>query len=237
MSVNKLGKRPSETPRVVAENFVWKPIILTDSKGGSIRRECRSLHQIQWEILSGATTQHYENWIRRNLSSLRRLHKRIHFFLWTGTCDFTQKVQKCIYLNDNLEEAVKEYRDSIHRIKKLITDSENVRITYLPIPYLSIETWNCVKRHTDTSAFKEQDKKLTEVIDTENSHLKDRNQRANTYAPNLNADFIRSRKSKGKKQRYSINLKLLTDGVHPGANIAKAWSTSISRCIVYQCRQ
>ena len=236
MSENKLKKRIIEAPRVEANNLAWKPIVLTDSKGGSVKRESRNIHQIQWEIKIGATTRQYEQWIKRNISLLQRRHNKVHLYLWTGTCDFTDKVNKFIYLNSNVEEAVREYRDNIESINRLVKSCDNVRLTFLPIPYLSIEAWNRAKGHNEPDIFKEQDKILTGIIDSENCLLKEKNKEGNTYAPNLNADLVRSRKAKGKKQRYSLNLSLLPDGVHPGVNIAKVWGINISRCIVDQCK-
>ena len=159
MSVKKLERSIERIPRVTARNLEYKPIVLTDSKGWSVRRECRNVPQVQWEILNGGTTEHYYNWIRRNIASLQRRHNKVRLFLWTGTCDFTTKVNKFIYLSDDVDEAVKKYRNLLDQIEKTVSDYNKVNISYLPIPHLSIEKWALTKGHRDSASFKEQDKK------------------------------------------------------------------------------
>jgi len=182
MSAKKLERSIKNIPSVTVSNLECTPIVLTDSKGWSIRRESRHLPQVQWEILNGATTDHYHKWISRNIASLQRRHNQVRIYLWTGTCDFTTKVGNLIHLNDNIDEAVSSYRNAIDQIEKLVAEHSKIKITYLPIPHLSIETWNRTKGDTESASYKEQDKKLKEIVETENRHLRTKNQNAGTYS-------------------------------------------------------
>jgi len=237
MSENKLNKRPAATPSVPKGNLAWKPFVLSDSKGRYIKQECLDFYQISWRAVSGAKTEYFLKWINDNIDALIAVHGKVHFFIWTGTCDFTVKIGKFICLDRDVDSAVEKYKNCVNQIYHTIDHRQNARVTFLKIPYFSILTWNTDKRHSNADIYKDQDLSLKEIITSTNDFLQELNEQHGTYTPNLNADLQRGRKSKGKKTRCSLKISLLSDGIHPGKTLAKAWAINIKKSILNQCQE
>ena len=155
------------------------------------------------------------------INSLLKYHTRICLFIFIGTCDFTCKGRRQIHLRKPVCNTLQVYYDNLLYIKRRCAGSR-IRLTFLHIPYYSIRIWNKIKGHENADIFREDDKELSRIIDAVNSRIDDLNSDMNTYSPRLNADLVRSRKGKGKRQRYSMNFKLLVDGIHPGKQLARS---------------
>ena len=126
-------------------------------------------------------------------------------------------------------------RKKERKIRDLCLRYSNVKVSFLHVPYYSIEKWNGIKGHPNPSSFKEADKILTYYIDCINDFITDLNTDLGTYSPSFNEDIRRSRKSVRGKQRYSINFKSLPDGIHPDKMLAKSWLKSLSRKVERDC--
>ena len=135
----------------------------------------------------------------------------------------------------NQQSVLQRFCGNLRGIKDICVRSGRVTLTFLQVPYYSIQNWNCAKGHPEPKSFKDNDKFLTEQIDEANRFVKTLNSSVNSYSPNLNADLSRSRKRKKGKARYSLNLKLYKDGVHPDSKLARSWCTSVYRKIRKDC--
>ena len=129
---------------------------------------------------------------------------------------------------------MKQLKENIQYIKDTYL-SDNVLLTFLHVPYYSISIWNKTKGHKNPEKFPCDDNTLTERIDSVNDYIDNLNSEINSHSPKFNQDLVRSRKPHGSGQRYSLNLKLLSDGIHPGKTLAQAWLTSLTKNINTDC--
>lgn len=98
-------------------------------------------------------------------------------------------------------------------------------LVFLELPHYSISQWNSTKGNTGLDEYKQQDQELLVRINTVNAHIRTLNSVPGISSPKFAADVLNNRKSKGKAHYYSLNRKLLKDGVHP--------DITISACAVY----
>lgn len=217
------------------DSLTWKPVVLADSKGkyieSSVQRSSKPENLILWVCKAGWKSSDVAKWIEQNLETLLKTHQFISLYVWIGTCDLTVKGKKYIQLRRNSTEALEQ---NLQKIKNLITNS-NVKLTFFHIPYYSIRLWNETKGHENPSSYKESDDQLTSLIDTANGFIDKLNLEQNTSSPKFNEDLRRSRKSKGRKARYSTNYSLLLDGIHPKKTLATLWLLSMKKKIFKDC--
>lgn len=215
--------------------LIWKPVIISDSKGRYLKDCGSSENQVLWCYKSGSTTLDRFTWLSQNLDKLIVKYGKIHIYVWTGTCDMTSKEHRYIHLKSG--NPLTTFQASVEKIVQLVNEKPDVRLTFLHIPYFSISIWNEVKGHSDAKndTFKEDDRKLTEYIDSANVFIDNLNERFNTYSPKLEQDLVRSRKRRNSYARYSYKFSLLRDGVHPTEILAKSWYTTILRQIYRDC--
>ena len=218
----------------IPENLQLTPIILADSKGKYLySREDRKLI---WHSKGGRNTNEAYNWLLKNSSELNKSHGNVSLYIWTGTCDLTAKKKKYISLESNTEKILSNYKSNLIKIKDFCSSSQFIKkVTFLQIPYYSIEIWNKSKGHPNSESFKEDDRKLNSLVDSANQFIETINSELGTYTPKFNEDLVRSRKRKGSKGRYSCNFGLFKDGIHPGEALRKAWLASLKRKISKDC--
>ena len=233
MSVRKLEKNYRGDPRS-HDNLSITPIIIGDSKVKYLKPFSQN-KKIIWICKSGANSSKIFTWVHKNLRKLLRKHNYLSLYLFCGTCDFTEKKGRYIDLARNQQSVLQRFCGNLRGIKDICVRSGRVTLTFLQVPYYSIQNWNCTKGHPDPKSFKDNDKFLTEQIDEANRFVKTLNSSVNSYSPNLNADLSRSRKRKKGKARYSWNFKLYKDGVHPDSKLARSWCTSVYRKIRKDC--
>jgi hypothetical protein len=214
----------------------WKPIILTDSKAKylkSINEHSFPESQIKWQYKGGMKTKQQLDWLTHNLDNLLKEYGKISLYIWTGTCDLTYKEKNLVFVKQ--EDPVDTLKDYYQSIKKLVEKKENVKLTFLHVPYYSIEIWNRLKGHKTPDIFKEDDRKLNVYVKSVNAVLNSLNQELGTYSPNLNQDILRSRKQKNRPPRYSFKFSLFLDGIHPKRILAESWLKSISKKVYKDC--
>lgn len=161
-------------------------------------------------------------------------HNKISLYIWVGTCDFTEKVRKYVYLRNGQPDVFQRLCNNLQGIKDICVSSR-VKLTFLQCPFYSLEKWNSYKGHPNSEIFKSDDEFLTKQINLLNDFIQDLNASVNSYTTKLNQDLLRSRKGLGKKQRYSLNWKLLKDGIHPDKHLARSWFSSVRRKIHKDC--
>lgn len=235
MSNNHLKKNAANLA-LTGTDYTWTPVIVSDSKGKYLKRVAPETvySKIQWCCKGGATTPDIANFLSKNIAKLVTKHGNLSLYIWSGTCDFTKKEKKFVTLRRPTETTLEKYKHDVRSLKQLCA-SAKVKVTFLEVPYYSIVDWNKFKGHQSPTDFADDDKLLKELVDAANKFLNELNAETGALTPKLSQHLVRSRKAKGKKQRYSLNLKLLSDGVHPSVNLAKSWLSAICRQIDSDC--
>lgn len=234
MSENRLRKFIQSEYCTVRNNLTFTPVLLSDSKGKYLKRASSTKKQnLKFYCKSGKDSSDILKWCKNNVHKLIHEFHRVHIYLWIGTCDFTKKDGHYICKNEN--NPLRKIKENLCEIKDRFV-SDNVRITFLHVPYYSISIWNKQKGHQNPDQFKNDDFELNELVDSVNSYIDGLNEELGTSAsPKFNLDIVRSRKPKDAKQRYSLNFGLLPDGIHPGQLLSKAWLISLIRRMNTDC--
>ena len=218
-----------------------KPVIISDSKGRYLKLcvnpEKSPENDILWLYKGGASTFDRYLWLKQNLDKLMKRYGQLSFYIWTGTCDLTKRLQNKTSRSQfiHLQEHQMDRLTWHYRLISELLQQKGTKVTFLHLPFYSIEIWNKLKGHRNLSQFKPQDKTLSKSVNFVNKYIDSLNNELNTWSPKLNEDLTRSRKREGKAQRYSMNFKLLSDGVHPGSMLSRSWLKSICRKIEKDC--
>ena len=239
MSYKRLRENVQKYPKAQPAVLPWKPVIITDSKGKYLRQVSvadKTESKILWYGRGGFNSNDVVKFLSvKKINSLLKLHGRISLYLWVGTCDFTRKGKRHVYLRKPLQKTFDQFRTNLETIKRRCSSSR-IKLTFVHVPFYSIEIWNKNKGHPNVEIFKKDDKELTELIRKVNCYIDNANNDINSYSPRLNADIERSRKRKNGKQRYSLRFSLFIDGIHPDKKLARSWLTSIKRRINIDCQ-
>lgn len=211
-----------------------KPVLISDSKGRYLKSVTgnSTVSKIEWFCRSGATSVDTYSWLHTHLKDLVTKHKEISLYIWIGTCDFTSKEKRYIALQKS--DKLELFKSQLLKIKDLCSSCK-VKLTFLHIPYYSIQLWNKSKGHPNPEHFKSDDERLNKYIDEANKFIDDLNTDIGSHSPRLNQDLVRSRKKKGHKARYSINFSLFKDGIHPGYTLSQTWLANICKTIITDC--
>lgn len=215
-------------------------LLLSDSKGFSLKPHLDLLkefnHNIEINCESGAQLQRYLNWLHQNLWKKVNQHGQLVLYIFLGTCDLTCKLGRFIQLRHSDEfKAFAYIQSQIEKYLNLISHFRSVNIVFFEIPHYSIVAWNSAKGHKDPDSFHLQDLKLTRTISLVNELIREVNDRNNVASPNFKLDLLKYRKSKGGKQRKSLNFKNYKDGVHPTSLLARCWMKRIVARILTDC--
>lgn len=97
MSFHKLEKLVSN-PTHLQGLKSKQPILVSDSKGFTIRNNYKGQFPVELWCHAGAKTKFLVDQIEIQIEPALRYHKNIVFYLWSGTCDITQKAGKFISL-------------------------------------------------------------------------------------------------------------------------------------------
>lgn len=213
------------------------PVVISDSKGNylkNLRTDISAHQKIVWYCKAGLKSFKLEKWLGVNLTDLCRKHGQIVLYIWVGTCDFTCKEGRFISLSPDSEKVLSDLKQNFLKIKAQC-EAKNIKVTFLQVPYYSIQIWNRNKRHSNPESFKADDFKLTTLIDSANSFIQEVNSQMSTCSPKFCQDMVRSRKKMNSVARYSINFGLLRDGIHPSETLSRAWLFSIIKMMCKDC--
>ncbi|MES9905327.1 MAG: hypothetical protein ABW168_21960 [Sedimenticola sp.] len=236
MSERKLNKHLSISDNGTNVELTWTPILLTDSKGKYIRPHTQpntTGSHIIWHHQGGRTSEDCGHWVEHNKDQLLKRHGKVHIYIWVGTCDLTHKPGKFIFLKPDQKNLVKAIKHNLNKLKER-SETGKVTVSFLQIPYYTIENHNAIKGHKTPEQFREDDVTLKKSIDELNTYIDTSNCEQNSSSPKFNQDMQKSRTRRGRTT-YSTNFKLLTDGVHPGESLAKVWLKHIESKIAREC--
>lgn len=97
MSFHKLEKCVSN-PTHLKGLKLKQPILVSDSKGFTIRKNYKGQFPVELWCHAGAKTKFLVDQIETQIEPALRYHKHIVFYLRSGICDITQKAGKFISL-------------------------------------------------------------------------------------------------------------------------------------------
>ena len=177
------------------DNLSCTPVILTDSKGRYLRKvpdkRDQTERKIQWLGRSGFNlTNAVDLLSSKKIRSLLRFHNCVHLYIWIGTCDLTSKGRKFIDLRKPTKKTLQVLCRNLDIIKSRCL-AHGVQLTFIQIPYYSIQHWNERKGHDNPSIYKENDKRLTQLVNKANDHINCLNNEIYSYSPKLNQDLMR----------------------------------------------
>ncbi|CAG2184475.1 unnamed protein product [Mytilus edulis] len=161
MSKNKLLKQLERHLVPPTGERTHTPAVLSDSKGKWLERKITNPLEsnIKWWTKSGETTEKGYSWLKNNIKRKTKKHGQIWLYIWYGTCDLTSKNKKYIALTSETDSAIDKAAEYLGKIKELVKQYPNCRVTFLEIPVYSISEYNKNKDHKTPEIFKEQDKK------------------------------------------------------------------------------
>ena len=201
------------------------PILISDSKGRYLERNFTrdSLVNLKFNCVSGRTTKQGIDILERDLPSYLEQFSSVIIYVWLGTCDVTDKIGNFIYAKPEQSQPVNFILSQYSRAINIVNSYENCRIKFIEVPPISITDFNCTRTGCNSDEYRLQDRLVHRYISELNREIKLLNLTVNESTLGFSNDVIRFRKGRNRKQRQSINLHLLLDGVHPISVLAKCW--------------
>ena len=227
MSLSKVRKEYSITRQLNRETRPRKrkdTFIISDSKGRYLAQQLQREHEGLLKIIhkSGATVDNLQ--FKREVTSITNLSCSPIVFIWFGTCEITSKNGCLVELRVNPFEVVNRLIVKYRYMRSAIQrHNRGAEVIFLNCPYYSIVRWNEMKGCPTHSIdkYRVQDSELTKVIDYFNDKI-DRLNRHTT--PKIEQDLVKSSKKRHSSHvKYKNNFNMLTDGIHPGPDLAKLW--------------
>jgi len=215
---NKLRRYIEEQPQQPAGFRYKTPILVSDSKGYTLRNACTKYDfPLESWCVSGAGTEELVDLIQKRIGKALKRHKYIIIYLWTGTCDLTVKSGKYIKLRHHSNKSVDTIIDQYNRAIKLVEKFEGAEIKIVDCPILSIVNWNKNKKHNNPAKFRVDDFQVTRQIKLLNSKISEINRSLTKNTKKTSQYYFRGRKVKRGGIRKSVRVSInKADGVHPG---------------------
>lgn len=193
IKLKKSNRRPIPVPQNQRQH---KPVFLGDSIGKRLQQQSYHIQhrEIGWWCGWGRNSNKAVKWMKDNLETeLQLINQKIWLYVLIETCDFTNfnPSTKIIDLKyTETKEIVNHLVNNYKQIQQLLeTLSPNSKVTFLTIPFYSIEAWNKKHKHKEPTKFREQDYKLEEQILAVNSEIKILNKENHQEAPEFNSDL------------------------------------------------
>lgn len=226
----KLRRYISKQPQI-PQGFRYKtPILVSDSKGFTIRNACDN-YELPFEswCKAGARTSDLVDIIEERIQKAIYRHNQIIIYLWAGTCDLTIKEGKFIKLRQSGNKSVDKILDQFQRAINIVENYPSAEIKLIDCPILSIVKYNTSKGHQKPQSFRVDDFRVTEQVSQLNARITDLNNSLGKNTINISKYFFRNRKLKNGGKRKSIKISINNrDGVHPG----KLYSLAIVKQIL-----
>lgn len=235
MSASKLQKFVEKPFKDIPAKLPWRPVIITSSKGFSLRRNLDLINKfgfdIEFHCKAGARLDSTYGFLSDLLPSLVRKHDKIVLYVWLGTCDLTTKLGPYISITHATQAECSNYvHHWVDKYADLVGLFPSVKLIFLEIPPYSIQVWNEFKGHVNPSSFAVQDGILVEHIDILNSYLREVNSRSGVLSLCLYRDLFVYRRA-GRKLNYS----LFKDGIHPDTLLARVWMKKLVLKVFFDC--
>ena len=239
MSVSKIQKF-IDKPIVCNEVITRQPLLVTSSKGFSIKRNCDLISELGYYLdikaEAGGQFASLYPWIVKNLPYKVQQFETLVLYVWLGTCDLTFKEGKYIKLRHTTDQQAQQYL--VYQINKwiqFVRKFSTVKLIFLEIPPYSITQWNSYKGHANPQIFHQDDKVLLRRICYLNEYLTEVNFQSGVQSPKFILDTLLYRKKQGETRRSHVNYKLFKDGVHPSQLLARCWTKKLIAAVLKDC--
>ena len=194
-------------------------ILLTDSKGHTLKNACPKIasHLMIFGQLSGVSRRHWLIWPFFDYEHLFIAREKIALYVWSGTCDITQKEDK----GHNIFPRYKDQSCSLlvvqkqfQRLVDYASQFSEVTLKFVEIPYISTTLWNGDSAPDNSIQI---DKGIETQVRSINLYIRELNSELGQNTLHLAHDCMNCRrpKSKNKPNRYTVTYRVLQDGVHP----------------------
>ena len=232
MSVLKIKKLLEKPLPEVGTDIFRKVVLISDSKGGCLRRVDKNLN-IRYICKGGATFRQQFYFIKHRIATFGR---NTHFLIFLGTCDLTCKNGKFIKLNSTTDESVQSVFYFTEKFREPFR-KHGFSYSFLEIPPYTIAGWNSFKGHSSPDSFLDDDKILNHQIALVNERFKEINRENLVQSPRFSLDLYRSHTSSSRRgsRPSKYNFKLYTDGIHPSEILSRCWLRSIVLHIIKYC--
>ena len=216
-------------------------ILLTDSKGHTLKNACpKNCFPFDdlWAIVGGQSETLVDLAIFRLRTFVHRQGK-IALYVWSGTCDITQKEDK----GHNIFPRYKDQSRSLlvvqrqfQRLVDYASQFSEVTLKFVEIPYISTTLWNGDSAPENSIQI---DKGIETQVRSINLYIRQLNLELGQNTLHLAHDCMNCRrpKSKNKPNRYTVTYRVLQDGVHPNLKTSLLWTKKLQLDILKHCHQ
>ena len=192
------------------------PILVSDDQGITLRKHSPGgqLPCILWAE-ECAATERLVDIVQERIEGALKQHGPLQIYFWAGTYDVIKQVEEKVELRypDDTEECVRVIGDQYRRLQSIVSEYPNLRLKFVELPYITLSKWNgCDMLITDKNA--------SEQITRINLLIRQLNRDSSVNTLHFGSGYLRCRKRKGKKPRYSVNPKFSEDGVHPTLDVS-----------------
>ena len=241
MSVAKLDSF-LEKPLDAEKNAITRhPVLLTDSKGYSLKNNHQGIFPLQLWAESSKTLQNRIDYLERNVQRLSETHDKSIVYIWAGTCDLTSRTKvggkpKVAIRNkgtetiDNIKQQVERAFDIVKRFHG------KIQIKFVDIQPVSTEKHNrLAKSLSDASIAHAEDLQISDQVKAINKIIRDISKENGAQTVGFYRFISQSRGKRGGKNRYSVNFDLFEDGIHPGKKLAQVFTKVLQEDILKEC--
>ena len=201
---------------------------------------------IVWFTKKGRKTEEAVEWIIGNYEYLLDKYGDFILYLWSGTCDASQKQT---FTNTLSGYATNRYWLSLQPNELLLNRAlralnrltkfakiKNFEVIILEIPVYCIQACNDYNGYTCSDAsvsFADQDKKLHIAIDELNFEIRKLNK--SRISPKFNCDLKSTRINHRGRASTNYVFTNFKDGIHPLPVLARYWLRRIAENIKLSC--
>jgi hypothetical protein len=186
------------------------PIIVSYSKAYTLRNNCHN-SEFPFEVWSipGGRTRELVNQIEDRINKAVRRHGKIIIYLWTGTCDITEKINKFKHIRNDSYKTVDDILYEYKRAVKIVNRYKpQATIKFIDCPILSIQKWNKYKGHKKPEKYKDEDLSVTKQITYLNKKIWELNRQLGTSSVKISQFYFRTRKEPHRPARRSVQIAL-----------------------------
>ena len=191
-------------------------ILLTDSKGHTLKKACpKNCFPFDdlWAIVGGQSETLVDLAIFRLRTFVHRQGK-IALYVWSGTCDITQKEDKGHNIFPRYKDQSRSLRVVQKQFQRLVdyaSQFSEVTLKFVEIPYISTTLWNGDSAPDNSIQI---DKGIETQVRSINLNIRQLNLELGQNTLHLAHDCMNCRrpKSKNKPNRYTVTYRVLQDG-------------------------
>ena len=239
MSVAKLKKYLSKpfTPNAQYSQY-RHPVLLSDSKGYTLSLNHQGVFPLELWCHSGAGSENRITCLEGKLPGALEVHHRLIVYVWVGTCDVTRKDKDDprLYIRNKDQTTKETIVRQIRRAYDIVSRyNDKVKLQFIDLQPASIKGWNIEHKLPVTASVLEDDKIIYEQVQDINKSITEVLAEFQSKPLNFSSFIVKSRGSSRSRNRYSVNLDLLKDGVHPGKLLSQVFTRTLQLSINKEC--